>query len=97
MFSGSSFCEVVLSIGRLVDLVDIADVRVIEGRRGLRLLQEPLLGDGVPRQIRGEDLDRHLTVETRIPGEVDDTYPALADLGAGVIRAERGAGCEGHR
>ena len=36
-----------LSVGSLIDIVYDADVVVLEGRRGLGLLDEPLLGFGI--------------------------------------------------
>ena len=88
--------DVQLAVGGLVDLVDRADVRVIEGGGGLRLLEEPLFRRSVPRQVWGEHLDRDLTVEARVLGQVDDAHPALAELRADRVRAEREAWSEGH-
>ena len=48
--------EVHLPVGGLVDLVDGADVVVVEGRGSLRLLEEALLREVVAGQIGREDL-----------------------------------------
>ena len=48
--------EVQLAVVGLVDLVDRADVGVVEGRGRLGFLQEPLLGRVVAGQIRGSTL-----------------------------------------
>ena len=50
--------EVELAVGGLVDLVDGADIGVVEGGCRLGFLQEPLLGRLVPGQIGCQDLDR---------------------------------------
>ena len=88
--------EVQLAVGGLVDLVDRADVGVVEGRNRLRLLEEALLRGVVAGQIGRQDLDRHLTVEVRVVGRVDDPHAAGAELGADRVRAEGRAWDEGH-
>ncbi len=48
---------------------------MVEGRGRFGLLQEPLLGRLVAGQIGRQDLDRHLAVEARVVGRVDDPMP----------------------
>ncbi len=55
-----------------------------------------LLGRLVAGQIGRQDLDRHLTVEARVLGGVDDPHPAVAECGAEGVRAEGGTGRESH-
>ena len=88
--------EVELAVRGLVDLVDCADVRVVQGRGGLRLLQEPLLGRLVAGQVRRQELDGDLALQARVVGRVDDPHAAVAEFGADRVRAERGAWREGH-
>ncbi len=88
--------EVELAVVGLVDLVDRADVGMVERRGGLRLLQEPLLGRLVAGQIRREELDGDLALQARVLGRVDDPHAAVAEFGADRIRAERGTWREGH-
>jgi hypothetical protein len=64
----------------LVDLVDDADVGVLEAGDRLRLLQEARARQGVARQLGGDELDGDLPAELQILGLVDDTHPPLADL-----------------
>ena len=54
--------QIQLAIGRLVDLVDGADVRMVECLGGLGLLQKALLGRGVPRQVGWQQLDGHMAI-----------------------------------
>ena len=79
-----------------IDLVDRADVLMIEGRGRLRLLQEPLLGGVVAGQVRGEELDGDLALQARVLGRVDDPHAAVTEFGEDRIRAESGAWGEGH-
>ena len=88
--------EVQLPVGGLVDLVDRADVGVVESRGGLGFLQEPLLGRLVAGQVRREELDGDLALQARVLGRVDDPHAAVAELGADRRRAEGGAWGEGH-
>ncbi len=68
------------AVVRLVDVVDGADVRVIERRRGARLLDEALLGVLVPRQLGGEELEGDGPLEAGVLGAVHDTHAALTEL-----------------
>ncbi len=88
--------EVQLAVAAFVDLVDRADVRVVERRGRLGLLEEAALRGVVAGQIGRQDLDRHLAVEARVVGRVDDPHSAAADLGADRVRAEGGAWDEEH-
>ena len=57
----------------LPDVVEGADVRMAERRRGTRLPLEPLDGLGIARKFLGKKLDRHLTSKPRVLGPVDDS------------------------
>ncbi len=64
----------------LADVVDRADVRMIQRRGRARLALEALDGDRVCQQPRREELDGDLPAEPRVFGAVDDTHAAFADL-----------------
>jgi len=64
----------------LLDRIDRADVRVIEGRGGTRLALEPLQGGGVLLEILGQELERHPASEPRVLGLVHDAHPTAAEL-----------------
>ena len=100
--------EVELAVVGLVDLVDRANVRVVQGRGRLRLLEEPLLRGVVAGQIGREHLDRHLAVEARIcavytipipprPSSARIAYGPRVEPGASVMGEPAGlyrlAGC----
>ena len=84
--------EVVVPV-RLADLVDRQDARMVERRCRLRLADEtghPLVVVG---ELRRQDLERDLTVETPVLGSEDLTHPALADgRDDGVLPDRRAAG-----
>jgi len=64
-----------LAVGRLVDVVDGADVRVVERRSGLCLDDEAFLCGTIAGEIRRQDLDGHGTPQPLVFGAVDDTIP----------------------
>ena len=102
VFSGASpplqwaMTRIQLPVGGLVDLVDRADVGVVQRRGGLGFLEEPLFGGVVSRQTRGQQLDRDRALEAGIGGLVDHTHPAAADEGGHVVVAKSGADVQGH-
>ena len=59
-------------------------------------MEEPLFGRVVLRQIRWEELDRHVPIQSWVTGLVDDAHAAMAELADDRIRTELRAGCEGH-
>ena len=56
----------------------------------------PEMGQAVCPEVRREDLDRHLALQARVLGRVDDPHAAVAEFGADRVRAEGGAWGEGH-
>ena len=59
--------------------------------------EEPLLGRRVSSEIGRKELDGDRSFEARVGGLIDHAHPALAELGHDGIRAELGAGGQGHR
>ena len=64
----------------LADVVDRADVRVIQRRRRARLALKALRGRRVARQLGRQELDGDLPAEANILGAVDDAHAAAAKL-----------------
>jgi hypothetical protein len=64
----------------LADVVQRADVRVIQRRRRACLALESLQSDRIARERVGQKLHRHLPSETRVLGAVDDAHSALPNL-----------------
>ena len=63
----------------LVDLVDRADIGMVQRRRGLRLAQEALAVLARARDVLREELQRDDALETGVLGLVDDAHPAFAE------------------
>ncbi len=68
--------EVEPAVGSLPQLQDGAQVRVVERRGRLGLLDEPGLGLGVARQLGGEELEGHDAREPRVLRLVDHAHAA---------------------
>ena len=64
----------------LADVVDGADVRIVEGRGGARLAQEAVLGGAVPAVLGRQQLDRHPAPQPGVLGLIDHAHAAGADL-----------------
>ena len=62
------------------DVVQRADVRMIERRRGARLALETVERGRILRQPGRQELHRHLPAQASVLGPIDDTHPAFADL-----------------
>src|SRR4051812_3642587 len=61
------------------EVVNLDDVRVLEGRYGLRLELETLADVGVLLHVLMEDFDGDFTAELLVYGDVDIRHPTLAD------------------
>jgi hypothetical protein len=71
------------------DLVDGADVGVVQGRGGAGLASKALPGSGIEVRDRGE-LQRHAAAEDGVLGEIDDPHPSGRHAGEhGVARDGR--------
>ncbi len=62
------------------DVVDDRDVRVVERRRGPRLLLEASQPFGIRRVLGRQHLDRHLATEACVLAQVDVAHTSGADL-----------------
>ena len=78
------------------DVVERADVRMIELRDGAGFAIEALAELRVGREQRRENLDRDRTIEPRVAGPVDLAHTAGADEREHFVGAEADAGCQGH-
>jgi len=64
----------------LTDVMDRADVGVIQGGRGLRFSLESGEGMRIPGYIVRQKLERDETVEASILSFVDDSHPAATEF-----------------
>ena len=67
------------AVAGLADIVERADVGVLQRGRGPRLAQEPLARRRFTGQRGGQHLDRHVAVETRVARLVDLPHAAGAN------------------
>jgi hypothetical protein len=72
-------CKEGLAVG-VINLVDRADVGVMERGGGLSFAQEALLRLGVTEQVSAEEFQRHLSAQLRVLNPIDHAHPALAEL-----------------
>ncbi len=81
----------------LVDVVDRADVGVLERGGGPRLAPQPLECLRVPAELLRQELQRHAAAELQILGFVDDTHAAAAELPEDTVVRDRLADQDGPR
>ena len=79
------------------DVVQRADVRMVQRGDGLRLALEPLLHLGIVGEVGREDLDRDRAVQPRVGRLVDLAHAAGAERDPDFIRPELRTCLEGHR
>ena len=72
------------------DLVDRADIRMVERRNRARLSLEPLA------EIRADDLDGDGAIQARVSGFVNLAHPSRAQRRLDLVRAESRAGGQRH-
>ena len=72
----------------LADLVDRADVRVVQARGGARLAQQPLAGRGIVLRGGWQHLEGDLAIQPGVARPVDHTHAALAQLREDLVVGE---------
>ena len=75
----------------LADVVDGADVGVVERGGGARLAAEARQRGGVAGHLFGQELERDLAAEPGVDGAVDDAHAAAAELVEDSIVGDRAA------
>ena len=73
------------------DFVDGDDVRMVQRRGGLRLLQEPALAVVVQGRALRQELHRHESVQEQVAGAIHDAHPSFADLLEQLVVADCGS------
>ena len=73
----------------LADIVDGADVGVIQRRCGTRLAAEPSKSLGILGEVRGQGLQRSEALQPRVLSFVDHAHSAAAQLLDDAIVRER--------
>jgi hypothetical protein len=75
----------------LADIVDDDDVRMVQRRGGSRLLLEAAQALYVAGKLRGQDLQRHLAAQPRVPRPVNLSHATRAERRENFVRAQPGA------
>ena len=81
---------------RLLEAVDVCDVRMVQGGEEFGFALESGQAPGVGADGLGQDLDCDLALEIGIRGAIDLAHPAGAEGGDDFIRAEARAGSQSH-
>ena len=68
------------AVRQFLDVVNGADVRVVERRRGTRFGEQPPLGVLVAHELRRQELQRDEPSQPQVFGFVDHAHPARADF-----------------
>src|SRR3981081_788840 len=69
---------------------------MVQGSGGKSLLLKAAQAVGVRRECWRQNLDRHLTFETRVAGTIDLAHPASAKEGGNLIRPKLRSGRQIH-
>ena len=96
-FSLEELEDQVVELAVAADVVDRADVRIVQRGDDARLLLEAPARFGVGGQRAGQDLDGDRAIEPGVAGAIDLTHAAGADRRGDLVRPEPGPGLEGHR
>ena len=80
----------------MADVVERADVGVLEGGDGARLALEALAELAARGEMLRQDLDGDLAVEPRVARAIHLAHAAGADGGKDLVRAEGGPGSDWH-
>ena len=76
---------------RVADLIDVANIGMADGRRGLGLAEKALLGLAVVEEVRSEELQCDRSTEGRVLSFEDLTHPAAAEALEDLVAADRGS------
>jgi hypothetical protein len=87
--------EVVDSV-LIADIVQHANVRVIENGDGFGFSFKALLVNGITRKLSRKNLDRNGAIQPGIAGAVDLAHPASTEGGTDFIGSEECPRSEGH-
>jgi hypothetical protein len=82
---------------RVLEAVDLGDVGMIQGGQRPRLALEAGETLDIHRERAGENLQRHVAPEPRIPRAIHLAHSAGADRGDDLVRAETGTDRQSHR
>ena len=85
------------NVRRVLETVNVRDVRMVERGEHLRFAAEPGETVRIVRDGREQDFDRDVPVQLRIARPIDFAHPAHTEQGDDFVRAEARAGSESRR
>ena len=80
--------EIELPVVGLADVIDGADIRMVQGGGRFGFLDEALLRGLVARQSGRKKLERGEAVEAGVPDLVDETHATPAEMGNDLVGAD---------
>src|SRR6266478_1902008 len=80
----------------LADVMERADVGMIQAGDGFRFALEALFANGIGGKLRGKNLDSDSAFQPRIPRPIHFTHPAGTERASNFVRAKMSAWSEGH-
>ena len=81
----------------VTDVVQRANVRMVERRDRARLAIEPIAQLRIGGELRGQHFDRDGAIEPRIARAIHLAHPTAAKQRQDLVSTEASAGSEGHR
>src|SRR5689334_18256392 len=84
-----------MHVAVLAEVVNRQDVGMIERRSRLRFPMQPFLKSGTAGEVAGQDLQRHLTAQTFVAGEINFSHSTRAQQANDLIGAHLRSGAEG--
>ncbi len=81
---------------RVADVIQRADVGMIERRNGACFELEALAQFRIGRQLTRQHFDRDQAIEAGIPGAIDFTHPTRAERIENLVRAKASTGHHAH-
>jgi hypothetical protein len=80
----------------LADIVQHADMRMVQVGRGARFTLQTLAAGGVVGEHGGQDFDSHCPIEPRVPRAIDLTHSTRADRLEDLVGTKSLAGGKCH-
>jgi hypothetical protein len=85
-----------VDVALVPDVVQHADVRVVEGGNRPRLALEALAQGGVVGDVRRQDLDGHAAIQPRVACAIDFAHPPGGEQSQDLVGTESRAGRQRH-
>jgi len=95
-FAFDAFHDKVVHTVLMPDIVEDADMRVIQAGDGLGFALEALLASGIGGEMSGENLDGYCPLKTRVPSSIHLAHPARSERSNNLIGSKSCTRSHGH-